>query len=132
MIRRGNNKPNDSWHTDPWIMAIFEWWYDPCPYNPDFDPAIHTDGLQVAWNKHTYVNPPYSNPLPWVEKAIEESKLGKTIVLLLKHDSSTKWYARLHEAGAYFLPITGRLKHGGKKGASFPSVLVVLAGGITC
>ena len=64
--------------------------------------------------------------MPWVEKAIAENKKGKVVVLLVKHDSSTKWYAKLHEAGAHFLPISGRLSFSGKA-APFPSVLVVLS-----
>lgn len=39
-----------------------------------------------------FMNPPYSNPLPFVEKAWEDSKHCK-IVLLLKVDTSTKWWS---------------------------------------
>jgi len=74
-----------------------------------------------------FVNPPYSNPLPWILQGISENKKGKTIVFLLKHDSSTKWYQALHEAGAHFMMIQGRLKHGTGKSASFPSVIAVLS-----
>ena len=75
-------------------MKIFDSWFDPCPLdeNPKFN------GLEVSWGHRTYVNPPYSNPLPWVEKAIEESKKGKTIIMLLNVDTSTKWFAKLNEA----------------------------------
>ena len=87
-------------------------------------------GLEAEWSKYhdqIYINPPYSNPLPWVEKAIIERDLNPcVIVMLLKHDSSTQWWAKLHEAGARFLPIMGRLKHGTGTAAPFPSVLVVL------
>jgi len=79
-----------------------------------------------------FINPPYSNPMPWVERALEQLGLANlhgiklTIVMLLKHDSSTKWYAKLHGAGANFLMCARRLKHGTNSGASFPSVLAVL------
>jgi hypothetical protein len=41
----------------------------------------------VAW-----CNPPYSNPLPFIKKAWEDSKYCK-IVLLVKVDTSTKWWS---------------------------------------
>jgi hypothetical protein len=113
---------HDSYATDEWIMKLFDGWFDPCPLNPTWI----IDGLELEWESKTFVNPPYSNPLPWVKKGIYESQRGNTIVFLLKHDSSTKWYQLLHEAGARFLPIQGRLKYGTNKTAAFPSVLVVL------
>jgi phage N-6-adenine-methyltransferase len=39
-----------------------------------------------------FMNPPYSNPLPFIEKAWEDSKHCK-IVCLVKADPSTKWWA---------------------------------------
>ena len=118
----------DSYLTEPWILNIFEDWFDPCPYNDN--PKL--DGLKVDWKDKTFVNPPYSNPLPWVEKAIEENKRGKRIVMLLKVDSSTKWFARLHEAGVQILWINGRCryrkksyKHFDNTPAPFPSMLVI-------
>lgn len=38
-----------------------------------------------------FMNPPYSDPLPFVEKAWEDSKNFR-VVMLLKADHSTKWY----------------------------------------
>lgn len=115
---------NDSYATDDWIKKMFDGWFDPCPLNPDWT----YDGLKIQWPNRTFVNPPYSDPLPWVEKAIETSMMNKTVVLLLKHDSSTKWWRRLHEAQAKFMPIHGRLKYGTPRAAAFPSVLVCLEG----
>ncbi len=97
----------DSYETDPWILRMFEGWFDPCPYNDN--PNI--DGLKIDWEDRTYVNPPYSKPLPWVEKAIEESKKGKIIVMLLRVDTSTKWFAKIVEAKAQILWINGRLRY---------------------
>lgn len=39
-----------------------------------------------------FINPPYSNPKPFIEKAWEDSKHCK-IVCLVKCDPSTKWWA---------------------------------------
>jgi hypothetical protein len=118
-------KGNDQYATPKWLKGedgLFWGWYDPCPLNT----APNFDGLREVWLDRTFVNPPYSNPAPWVDKAIAESKLGKVIALLVKHDSSTRWWSKLHEAGAHFLPIMGRLSFNGEKPAPFPSVLVIL------
>jgi len=112
----------DNYATDKWLMEIFGDWYDPCPLNP----TPETDGLLLDWKDKTYVNPPYSTPLKWVEKAIEENKKGKTIVMLLRVDTSTKWFAKLIEAKAHILWINKRLKHNTGKPANFPSMLVIL------
>jgi len=92
---------NDNYATDKWIMEVFGEWFDPCPLLNDHQ----VDGLMRNWKDKTYCNPPYSNPLPWVEKAIEENKKGKTIVMLLRVDTSTKWFAKLIEAKAKILWI---------------------------
>ena len=113
---------NDSYATDNKIMEMFEGWFDPCPLNDN--PT--TDGLSIDWKDKTYVNPPYSKPLPWIEKAIEENKKGKTIVMLLRMDTSTKWFAKLQEAGAIFMWINGRLKFNTGKSAPFPSMNAIL------
>lgn len=117
---------SDKYETDSWIRAMFPSgiWFDPCPID-----WVPTDpcGLTIRWRTRTFVNPPYSNPLPWVRKAIDCNYLdGHIVVMLLKHDSSTEWYRLLHEAGAHFILINRRLKYGTKTGAAFPSVLAVL------
>lgn len=126
---------SDKYETDKWIRVMFPdgVWYDPCPI--DWDPDIGPDGLIIDWQHQCYihnyagvfVNPPYSDPLPWVKKAIYSYECGANVVMLLKHDSSTEWYRLLHEAGARFLLVNKRLKYCTKTGAAFPSVLAVLA-----
>src|SRR5690606_38537281 len=43
-----------------------------------------------------FMNPPYSNPKPFIEKAWEDSKYCK-IVCLVKCDPSTRWWATFWE-----------------------------------
>ena len=114
---------NDNYPTDIALLELFEGWYDPCHLNEN--ELRKVDGLG-AWKDKTYVNPPYSNPLPWVKNAIKENKKGKTIVMLLKMDTSTKWFKELQEAGAMFLWVNGRLKYQTGKPAPFPSMLAIL------
>ena len=40
-----------------------------------------------------FVNPPYSNPMPWIQKAIEAQADGLTVVMLLNADPSVGWWA---------------------------------------
>lgn len=116
---------HDSYATDKWLKSIFSTWFDPCPLDDEWK----TDGLSIEWPSQTFVNPPYSNPKPWVQKAITEAKRGKNIAMLLKHDSSTEWYRILHEyAGSHFLLINERLKHETGTSCAFPSVLVIIEG----
>jgi hypothetical protein len=116
---------SDDHPTDEWLYYgfAFENWFDPCPL---FGEEWFGDGLKMEWPDCTYVNPPYRNPMPWVDKALETARKGKRVIMLMKHDSSTKWWSKLHESGARFLPIMGRLKYGQDTGCAFPSVLVVL------
>jgi len=127
---------SDKYETDSWIQSCFPFthWMDPCPIDWQEDEGEYPDGLELDWQHMCHMtgdigvfcNPPYSNPLPWVKKAILEYESGCTVVMLLKHDSSTEWYRLLHEAGAKMLMVNRRLKYGTNTGAAFPSLLVVL------
>ena len=111
----------DNWKTPEWLMTIFKHWFDPCPANADFN------GLNIDWADKTYCNPPYSSPLPWVKKAIEENEKGCYIVMLLRLDCSTTYFRLLMEAGAHTMFINERLKFSDGKGSSpFPSALFIL------
>jgi hypothetical protein len=116
---------NDNYPTDEWIKELFNNFFDPCSLS---NGELRTfDGLGSSWKDKTFINPPYSNPLPWVKQAIEENKKGKTIVLLLKADTSTKWFSLLqNHPNTRFLWINGRLKFNTGKPANFPSFLAVL------
>ena len=118
---------SDDYRTDRWLLELIGEAYDPCTFrslhNPDYP-----DGLTCQWPVgRVFINPPYSNPKPWIVRGIShQQKGGSCVMLLLKHDSSTEAYRLLHEAGAHFLMINGRLKHETGIGAAFPSVLAVL------
>ena len=138
MIRIGKY-PNasDSFSTPQWVLSMFEGAFDPCPFNEEWDDS-HYDGLKEDWplEGRIFVNPPYSNVMPWVEKALhskfQSNMQGKklSIIMLLKHDSSTRWFAKLQEGGARFLMFQGRLVFENKSKktmwSSSPSVLAVI------
>lgn len=117
-------KLSDQFETDKWIWDMFDLdsWFDPCPFNND--PVV--DGLSVDWKDRTFVNPPYSNPLPWVRKALEENRKGKRVLLLLKFDCTTTWFKELISGGGRLLLINERLKYRTGKTSPFSSALVYL------
>jgi site-specific DNA-methyltransferase (adenine-specific) len=107
---------NDKWETPKDLYdklnAEFHFNCDPCPL--DYKEGISPNGLKMEWGTSTFVNPPYSKPKLWINKAIEESHKGKIIVMLLKSDTSTLWYHELIVPNAERIEfIKGRLKFTG-------------------
>lgn len=75
-----------------------------------------------------FVNPPYSNPLPFVKRAAELKQAGHLVVMLLPADKSTKWYSVIQENASevidiiggrinFINPITGEEVKGNNKGS---------------
>ncbi|MCL7794313.1 phage N-6-adenine-methyltransferase, partial [Pasteurella multocida] len=54
-----------------------------------------------------FVNPPYSNPLPFVQRAAELMKEGNLVVMLLPADKSTKWYQVIQDNATEVIDIVG-------------------------
>ena len=71
--------------------------FDPVPFNENFNPKIHTDGLKIDWSttQWNYINPPYSNIGPFVRKAcMERDERGCQSIVLVKTDTlSTNYFA---------------------------------------
>lgn len=86
------------------------------------------DGLAQIWGEVNWCNPPYSNQLPWIEKAVNEKLDGFTAtVLLLKYDPSTKHGQLIAEEADEIRIVEHRIKfEGALLGANFPSVFVVV------
>jgi len=100
----GKHRNSDDWGTPEWIRSVFDGWDDPCPLG-----STGMDGLLRDWGDRTFANIPYSAPSPWIEKAIAEARRGKRIVLLVRVDTSTKWWLKLIQAGARFACFQGRV-----------------------
>src|SRR5579863_6397415 len=87
---------NDNYATPDYLYQSLEREFgltlDPCPLDPDHD----ADGLQLDWTGHViFCNPPWSDPLPWVEKAL----VSKCItVFVLPARTDTEWFRRLKDA----------------------------------
>lgn len=85
------------WLTPPDLYARldaeFRFDFGPCP----FPKPENFDGLSCEWGTSNYVNPPFGSIMhegrkkgvtAWIRKSIEESRKGKTVVLVYPVD---KW-----------------------------------------
>lgn len=60
-------------------------------------PNVYTkedDGLTQQWFGNVFVNPPFSDKVKWIEKAMSEVNGGNAdlVVMVLPVDTSTAWY----------------------------------------
>lgn len=116
-MKNRNLKHSDNWATPPEFYKnlndIYHFDFDPCPINHDLN---KWDGLKIEWGNSNYINPPYSRGLKdeFVKKAIEQSKKGKTCVMLLPVSTSTKLFHDIILPNASKIEfIRGRLKFHG-------------------
>lgn len=96
-----------------------------------------TNAESYDGTKAAFMNPPYSNPLPFIQKAYTDSKNVK-IVCLIKCDPSTKTWAVFWDYENHtpkpgvevrFLPKRLRFEYEGKPGkhaAAFPSAIIIM------
>lgn len=81
------------------------------------------DGLAQPWHGRVWVNPPYSDPAPWIRKAVEEVRNGHSdrVVMLLPAAIDTEWYHTLVVPHADVVPVRGRIRFIGWQGAAVGS-----------
>ena len=118
------SRKSDNWRTPKVIYKryIDKGYFDPCPYESDFD------GLSIEWGKTNFVNPPYSKIKDFVDKAIKEHKKGKDVVLLIPARTDTKYFKKLVDYGVDITFVTGRLHFNDSNSAPFPSCYIRLNG----
>lgn len=105
------------------LDAEFGFIDDACPFGGD------RNGLMREWGSPCFVNPPYSDIEPWMEKAMLESKSGKTVVCLVPSRTCTRWWHNYAMKASEIRFIRGRLKFGNAKtGAPFQSCVVIFRG----
>lgn len=129
------SKPTDEWGTPQWLFDILDWEFhfllDACASKINFKkPHYHNaeqNGLVRHWAERNWCNPPYSNQLPWVQKAIyERNMFSGTSVLLMKYDPSTKHGGLAAEEADEIRIIEHRLTfEGATNCANFPSAIAV-------
>lgn len=99
--------PGDHWNTPAWYVDSVRWVLetidlDPCSnagsvVNARRNVMLPEDGLAIKWSGRVFVNPPYSDVLPWIKKLIASPSVSGAI-LLAHADVSTKWFQRTRTA----------------------------------
>lgn len=113
----------DSWATPKAVYdaldAEFHFDDDPCPIGGE-------GGLDRPWGHSVFMNPPYSKPTPWVQKAYEESLRGNTVVGLLRGDTSTRWFHQWVIGKASEIRfVKGRIRFNNSGPAPFASIIAI-------
>lgn len=119
------------------MAAVAENTKHPHYYGPDS--GYGTDCLVTDWptGGPVWLNPPYSDAYPFVQKAAEQRYRGVTTVCLLAARTDTRWFhdyiwdADTHcpQEGVEVRFLRGRLKfEGHKQSAPFPSMLAIFHG----
>lgn len=68
------------------------------------------DALKNNWSVFgNWCNPPYSDIMPWVDKAIEQMERGCLTVMLIPADTSVKWFKKAFDNCSECHFISGRL-----------------------
>ncbi|MDY0139527.1 MAG: DNA N-6-adenine-methyltransferase [Candidatus Izemoplasmatales bacterium] len=115
---------NDEWETPKHIYDFFinRGYEDINPINCKWD------ALEIKWFDKTFCNPPYSRKLMplFINKAIEQSKLGKDIILLIPSRTDTKYFHALLNEGVEIIFLDKRLRFSNKAPAPFPSLIIHL------
>lgn len=140
---------SDEWYTPDYLFRTLSDLYGPFTMDvcatPDSARAQRfftqaDDGLAQLWEGVCWCAPPYSNPRPWVKKAIESTTgyrqdeyhdqngwgytgAAERVVMLVKNDPSTSWY----QLGAWYatdhvaLPVRVKFTPGAGQRASRPN-----------
>ena len=91
------DKLNDEFHFN----------FDPCPIDWE---TTDPDGLLIEWDTVTFVNPPYSKVAKWIEKAHQEWKKGKTVVMLINAVTDTIAFHKYIYGQAELRFVKGRIR----------------------
>lgn len=94
--------------------------------------SIADDGLSQRWDGVVWMNPPYGREIgAWMKKAVEEWKLGSTVVCLVPARTDTAWWHDFAMQGEIRF-LRGRIRFerhdGARDAAPFPSALVIYRG----
>ena len=85
---------NQDWNTPKKLYKEldreFNFDFDPCPNNPNFD------GLKMDWGESNFINPPYKTKIQnaFLKKGLEQSRKGRVCVFLIPARTGTK---RFHD-----------------------------------
>lgn len=99
---------------------------------PDHSDPARRDALVVPWHvwsgprRVVWCNPPYGRDVgQWVEKAVIESCMGATVVMLLPVRTDTRWWFRYALDADEIRFLRGRLRFNAAGSAPFPSAVLI-------
>jgi len=75
-----------------------------------------------SWN---WLNPPFKNISPWVEKAGSE---GEKVIILVPASIGSRWYAEHVEGKALVIPILGRMTFKGHSSPYPKDMMLIIFG----
>ena len=114
----------DDYYTPPWIFETMGLRFDldvsAPPGGVEWIPArrfltMKDDGLNTPWEGRVWMNPPYSNPTPWVRKFLEHGR-G---VALLPTTRGRWWYSLWNDPRTIMVPTPYNMKfHRGSESKS--------------
>jgi len=115
-IRQGDalRACGDYWRTPPELFRVLNGqWRFTLDVAADEESALCAswclDGLSESWAPHSvWCNPPYSNILPWVEKALTEVYAETTMLLPVFTEAA--WFERLIDARATLMFLKPRVR----------------------
>ena len=123
---------SDEWATPTPVADNIAKAYGPFDLDPCCRPATAKaphfftkveDGLVQPWHGRVWVNPPYSEPSIWVQKAIAEVRAGRVqrVVMLLPAAVDTGWFHDYVLPNADVVFMRGRVKFIGWQGTPIGS-----------
>jgi phage N-6-adenine-methyltransferase len=85
--------------------------------------TIEDDGLKCPWFGRVWLNPPYSKPRPWLERAhrATSTREAEMVVALLPASVDTGWFHDAVLPYAELRFIRGRVRFLGWEGTPIPS-----------
>lgn len=73
-----------------------------------YDPDQESEpGVPYFYPQSIFINPPYSSPKDFVERAVWWKKQGSLVVMLLPADKTTEWYAIIQKHANEVIDIIG-------------------------
>lgn len=107
----GRGPERDTWLTPPELLrALGRFDTDPCcPPDMPWRTArrmLSSGGLEARWSGRVWLNPPYSDPLPWLERLADH---GSGTALLPNRSCETRWGQSVLLRSDLVLFMRGRL-----------------------
>lgn len=126
----------DGWSSDDWatpasLVRELETEFGDFSLDPCCHPATakakrfytrEDDGLAQPWFGRVFLNPPYSGPRPWLERAVSATKIGEAelVVALLPAAVDTGWFHDVVLPHAELRWLRGRVRFIGWLGTPLP------------